>query len=277
MPCYSTPAGFRIRAKGLSPSKDDMTSVEIGNEPFPSDIEEYKNLKSIGFSEFPIQNLPDALIRLSELPHITKCSIFYFGKKADKYTIPDEIGTCVQLKILYISGILDIPDSLENCKNLEKIFITTSFYFYKEIPPVFYKLPKLIEFAMPSAMNEQILDPNWVNIATDNTLSCCSQSIFYTRYGNVVLNSSMRKGYIPTFMRPVYESMINGKISVQNALGNGKSKIHLYRGMNLEYVKDVKVGDIIYDNAFSSFSSSLKIASKFTSPSNNSIKIYIYK
>lgn len=243
--------------------KNNISHIEIGEEEFPLDIDEYINLGTVYFKNFPIEKLPYAFSRLGELGRVKHFKIKYSKKYTRLYDLPEEIGLCTKLITLKIIGMRDIPDSLQNCKELLKVKIRRSIY-RSEIPSVFYKLPNIIKLVINVDPKEIYLNARWLTKAILHVQSCCTNSKFYTHNGNTILNNTMRQGYIPNFLADVYHSIVRGQLSVKGSLDNNEP-LHLYRGVDSEYVKNLNVGDIIYDNGFSSFSSNINIAKFFTS------------
>ena len=251
--------------KTIALTDDEITGIKIRNEAFPTDLDQYKNLYTIEFDNFHYENLGNALAELRHFENITKCKISYRGKYKNLYDIPEEIGELTSLRSLTVFGMNDIPYSLIYCVDLNSVRLLGN--QYDEFPEVLNYLPNLQSVDIVVKINEHKLNKSWVDSAVSKVKLCCSQSKFYTHNGNNILNTTMRQGYIPTFLSSIYQSLIDGQISVKNAIENSES-IDLYRGMYPEYVKNLQVGDIIYDNAFSSFSSNISIARKFTSLEN---------
>lgn len=275
MPTY-IPHSLIMTKSGNSVLKNsDMYKVIVENEKFPDNLGEYENLEIIEFNNFPIKYLPAALIELSTFPNITDCKIFYYGDQKDLYDIPEEIGNCTSLKYLFTKGMLNIPQSLGNCKELVLVNIDSSQPF-REFPSVFNELPNLEQVDIDVIESEQYFRPEWVRDTIARTSKCCPESMFYTHHGNVILNSQMRQGHIPNFLKPVYLAMINGQVYTENSLKSNEI-LHLYRGIHPEYVENLQIGDIIYDNGFSSFTSRFKIAVGFTDRANPYIIELAYK
>lgn len=266
MPQFFTRNLFRYLASKKTPQKSDYIKVSIGKEEFPTNLEEYINLETVQLLNFPIDNLPNALTQLSMFPKITEYVISYTGEEKDLYGIPEEIGRCTNLKYLIVSGMFGIPQSLVLCKELELVNINSDIY-YEEFPEVFFHLPNIKEVDILAKKKEQQLDPQWVESAVSRIKQCCNESIFYTHHGNVILNSELRSGHIPNFLRFLYDSMINGQISVKGSLISN-DKLHLYRGIQPEYVENLVPGDIVHDDGFSSFTISPEIAVMFSNLTN---------
>lgn len=241
----------------------ELTILILTNENFPDDFDQHTYLDTVVFENIPIEYFPDALIKVGRREAIKTIEISYTDTMSNLYSLPPEIGNCPFINRLKISGLVGIPDQLKYCVNLEYF---VSDLQYDELPAVFYELPNIKSIGITinnPLIPEQRLNYSWCEYASDHAFQCCGDVIFYTHKGNEILNTTMRKGYVPDLFENVYNQLLRGQVSVNGATETG-NKLHLYRGVEDIYMKDLNVGDIIYDNGFSSFSSDINIALNFS-------------
>lgn len=235
---------------------EEVYSMVIRNENIPTNLDIYVNLSSITFINCVIEELPLALRQLSKL-RLKSCNIVYPRTLENvKRKAPDEIGLLKYLEGLTLSGFKILPESLGNLHSL------ISFHSYDGIPetlPAYlFELPNINRIVFDTDKLSVYEGPTkeWVDMSISKVYECCKFSKIYTYKGNEILNMTMRNGTIPQFMYPVYKSLIEGQVT--------SPSLTLYRGINYEYVQNLNIGDIIYDNSFTSFTFDPNVAMTFS-------------
>lgn len=241
---------------------EDVISLMLYNEDIPLNLDEYGNLKYILFSNVPIEELPFALVQLSTISTLEQVVIRLY----EDYKLPKEIGLLNSLRKLELQGVTFIPEEIRNCENLTKIVIHESIFDHP--PEVLNKVKSLRQVKL-EPKNFRILNTKtninkqWAKNSKDKILTCCKIAAAYAYKFNVVLNGMMRKGIVPQYLLHVYNALIEGQVDISGAIDDQLS-CKLYRGINRQFLSNLEVGDIIYDNAFMSFSFSSLQASKFS-------------
>lgn len=99
---------------------------------------------------------------------------------------------------------------------------------------------------------------DWISETTNNLLTCCYSAVLYTYRGDSILNYGLRNNYIPEETEIIFDSITK---AFENT--NPIPETILYRGLRGKNFKKMKVGSIIEDKGFSSFSIEQEIAEKF--------------
>lgn len=184
--------------------------------------------------------------KLSVLPETIK-----FLTNLQDLDLTDNMFTTLDNNILYLQNLRRVVLRLNN---------------FSDLPIILNKLPNIEEVIMGKFSDNkwnthEELTEEWKNIATLKIRNCADSDLpkIYTSFGNSILNPLLRKNILPTFLLPLYTSMICGQTSELSG-----RPLALYRGISNNMYDNVQVGDIITDPGFSSYTVNPKIASSFT-------------
>lgn len=100
----------------------------------------------------------------------------------------------------------------------------------------------------------------WIENNSAKLKRCCADAITYTKRGDRIINSCLRKDKLPIQLESFYKSLINAR----NAMNPIPTPLLLFRGIDEKVVKNLSIGSTILDKGFSSFSFSVLTAENFS-------------